>query len=141
MFDGKCGLCGDSWDIPEPRPNEAGGIYARGLIGRTYSTDVKYIDAEVQVTSSMAGFFEFRLCPNNDVTHRVTQECLDQHQLNVLSKDHVVNYGRRYFTEITPGRPGIVQLLLEIPEGMECTQCVLQWRWHGGKFIFYSDFT
>lgn len=131
--DGKCGVCGDAWDDEEPRANEAGGMYARGIIGRTYSTDKRFIDTLVQVTSSMSGYFEFNICPNDDVKTKVSRECLEQFPLRILSKDRSISYGRRYFPEITAGMAGIVELSLEIPEGLECTQCVLQWRWHGGR--------
>lgn len=129
---GRCGVCGDPWDAPEPRPNEAGGIYARGIIGQTYPTDKRYIDSVIQVTSSMGGYFEFHICPNNNVLKRVDQECLDKYPLQVLSKDRTTSYGRRFYPDILAGTGGIVELSLEIPEGLECTQCVLQWRWHGG---------
>ena len=128
-------MCGDPWDAPEPRPNEAGGIYARGIIGHTFSSDKRFIDTVVQVTSSMAGYFEFRICPNNNIHKRVTQECLDNYQLRVFSKDRSTSYGIRYFINLAAGLSGIVSLSLEIPEGLECTQCVLQWRWHGGMSI------
>lgn len=35
-MDGKCGTCGDAYDA-EVRDNEAGGIYATGVIGRNYT--------------------------------------------------------------------------------------------------------
>lgn len=35
-MDGKCGTCGDAYDA-EVRENEAGGIYATGVIGRNYT--------------------------------------------------------------------------------------------------------
>lgn len=35
-FDGKCGTCGDAYDA-EVRENEAGGMYASGVIGRNYT--------------------------------------------------------------------------------------------------------
>ena len=131
--DGRCGICGDPWDAEQPRPNEAGGLYARGVIGRTYSTDKRFIDTVIQVTSSMSGFFEFNICPNDNIKQRVKQECLDQFPLRILSKDRSTSYGRRYHPDIKAGLAGIVELSLEIPEGLECKQCVLQWRWHGGK--------
>ena len=33
---GKCGICGDAYDIPPPRPHEAGGKFANGIIVRKY---------------------------------------------------------------------------------------------------------
>lgn len=34
---GRCGVCGDADNVPKPRPHEAGGQYAKGIISRRYS--------------------------------------------------------------------------------------------------------
>lgn len=35
---GRCGVCGDPWDTPAPRPHEARGRYGRnGVIVRSYT--------------------------------------------------------------------------------------------------------
>ncbi|XP_014218802.1 uncharacterized protein LOC106647062 [Copidosoma floridanum] len=34
--EGKCGICGDPYHVPVPRPHEAGGIYGKGTIVRHY---------------------------------------------------------------------------------------------------------
>lgn len=34
---GRCGVCGDPWDVPEPRPHETRGRYGRGIIVRNYT--------------------------------------------------------------------------------------------------------
>ena len=36
--EGKCGVCGDNWADPQPRPHEGGGRYGQGVIGRRYTT-------------------------------------------------------------------------------------------------------
>lgn len=42
---GKCGVCGDPWHLPPPRPNEIGGKYGQGTIVRNYKTaQVKTIE-------------------------------------------------------------------------------------------------
>lgn len=78
---GKCGVCGDPYQ--GPRDNEAGGKFAKGIIGRRY-VEGQTIDLVVEVTALHFGFFEFRICPNNNVSSPVSQACLDQHLL-VLS--------------------------------------------------------
>lgn len=35
--DGKCGVCGDAYNVQEPRPHEAGGLYAKGIISKFYA--------------------------------------------------------------------------------------------------------
>lgn len=34
---GKCGICGDAYHMPSPRPHEAGGEYARGILTKFYA--------------------------------------------------------------------------------------------------------
>lgn len=34
---GKCGVCGDAYHIENPRPHEAGGLYAKGIISKFYT--------------------------------------------------------------------------------------------------------
>lgn len=33
---GRCGECGDIWSDPRPRPNDEGGLYGTGTIGKVY---------------------------------------------------------------------------------------------------------
>ncbi|KAJ4440021.1 hypothetical protein ANN_08152 [Periplaneta americana] len=35
---GRCGVCGDPWHLNEPRPHEAGGQFAKGIISRHYTS-------------------------------------------------------------------------------------------------------
>jgi len=34
---GKCGVCGDAYHLSQPRPHEAGGEFANGIIVRHYT--------------------------------------------------------------------------------------------------------
>lgn len=34
---GECGICGDAYHLPDPKPHEAGGDYAKGTIVRHYT--------------------------------------------------------------------------------------------------------
>ncbi|XP_069102856.1 serine-rich adhesin for platelets-like, partial [Argopecten irradians] len=125
----RCGICGDAWDNKD-RPNEAGGRYAQGYIARTYYHDKsKLINVTVDIEANIGGYFEFRLCPNNDITRKITQECLDKHHL-------VINgYGHRLYVE----RDTVYDLQLKIPEDLTCTQCVLQWKWKGSHYWGMCD--
>ncbi|OWF35354.1 hypothetical protein KP79_PYT19481 [Mizuhopecten yessoensis] len=62
---GKCGTCGDPYN--GERENEAGGKYATGFIVRNYEKG-QIIDITIDLTTSHMGFFEFKICANNDVT-------------------------------------------------------------------------
>ncbi|KAK7075980.1 hypothetical protein SK128_004364 [Halocaridina rubra] len=34
---GHCGVCGDEWSLPQPRPHERGGEFGRGIITANYN--------------------------------------------------------------------------------------------------------
>ncbi|XP_048749525.2 uncharacterized protein LOC125661528 [Ostrea edulis] len=125
---GKCGVCGDPYQ--GPRDNEAGGKYARGIIARRY-VEGQTIDLVVEVTALHHGYFEFRICPNNNVSRPVTQDCLDKHLL-VLS-----SHSTRFSDVTATGR---YTFQAQLPVGLTCSQCVVQWKWHtGNNFGYASD--
>lgn len=123
---GKCGVCGDPWN--GPREHEAGGKYATGLITKSY-TEGATINVELQITASHLGFFEFRLCPNNNPKKAVTQDCLDQHLLHQPD-------GQTRVTEV--GRAKTYQIQLVLPAEVTCSQCLLQWKWNTGMLLWSS---
>merc|ERR1711884_492951 len=88
---GKCGICGDPWDVPLPRPHEAGGRYATGTIVKDYKAG-QTVDIKVMVTTNHWGTFEFRLCPVNDKNKAATHECLDQHVLQLADGSGTLHY-------------------------------------------------
>ena len=58
----KCGVCGDNWRDPRPRPNELGGTYGlTGIIPRTYESN-GVMPVSIQLTTHHQGWFEFKLC-------------------------------------------------------------------------------
>lgn len=63
-----------------PRPHEAGGLYAKGVIGRHYAVG-QQIDIEVELTANHYGRFEIYLCPNNNPKQPATKECFDRYPL------------------------------------------------------------
>lgn len=73
---GKCGVCGDAYHLNQPRPHEAGGEFANGIITRHYTVGEK-IQVEIELTANHYGRFEIYLCPNNDPSRVTTQECFD----------------------------------------------------------------
>lgn len=119
---GRCGICGDPYNAAHP--NEAGGIYAKGIIVRTYQRG-SIIQVMVYMTVSHKGYFQFRICPNNNPNVEVTQSCLDR---NLLRQP---NGATKY--SYNPGTLGQNTVSLQLPTGMVCTQCVLQWTYNAGK--------
>lgn len=121
----KCGICGDPWQ--GPRHHEAGGKYAFGTIVRHFKQPGSVIDVFVQMTMNHMGWFEFRLCPHNDINTPATHECLDRYLL-----ERADGKGTRYNIQSKAERN--VTLQLRLPQGLTCSQCVLQWKWHCGEF-------
>ncbi|XP_052082259.1 uncharacterized protein LOC127719925 [Mytilus californianus] len=121
--DGKCGTCGDPYD--GERKNEAGGIYATGFIARRYQKG-QDIEVEIQLTANHLGSFVFKICPNNDITTQVSQECLDQNVLELAGQPGETRY--------EPGSVvGSHYVKLALPADMTCEQCVLQWHYTAGN--------
>lgn len=52
--DGKCGECGDAFDVPRPRPHEFGGKWGQGVIVRRYKPG-SVITLRVELTASHMG--------------------------------------------------------------------------------------
>lgn len=52
--DGKCGECGDAFDVPKPRPHEYGGKWGQGVIVRRYKPG-SVITLRVELTASHMG--------------------------------------------------------------------------------------
>ncbi|KAG7155938.1 uncharacterized protein LOC121854325 [Homarus americanus] len=123
--DGKCGVCGDNWADPQPRDNEAGGAFTIGYIVANY-TRAQDMIIYVDLTSNNLGYFEFRLCVNNDVTKIITQECLDEHLL-----EHADGSGTRLY--IQPDDQPWHNTTVKLPDDVVCSQCVLQWHYYTGN--------
>nr|XP_045615997.1 uncharacterized protein LOC123769085 [Procambarus clarkii] len=124
--DGNCGVCGDNWADPRPRENEAGGRYGTGVIVADYTVNQE-VAVEVELTTSHLGYFEFRLCVNNDPSHYIEQECLDQHLLQ-LADGSGTAFPITYLQDAVN-----LTIPVVLPEGVKCSQCVLQWHYNCGN--------
>lgn len=128
---GSCGVCGDAFDEPEPRTHEVGGIYANGIVVRSYKPG-QVINVVVQLSTNHHGYYEFRLCPTGDPNKEVTQECLNKHLLKQVPSGET-RWPIPCLTEQC-GRNYSTQVRLKLPEGLTCNHCVLQWHWTTGNF-------
>ncbi|XP_035444151.2 uncharacterized protein LOC118271975 [Spodoptera frugiperda] len=116
---GRCGVCGDPYDSPQPRDHEFGGKYGQGRIVATYRQgDV--ITTKVDLSASHMGYWEFRLCENPEDN---TQQCYDKHLLEL------VEGGTRYY----PKKSGIYAVKYHLPADVVCEHCVLQWKYTAGN--------
>uniref|UniRef100_H2YE09 Chitin-binding type-4 domain-containing protein n=1 Tax=Ciona savignyi TaxID=51511 RepID=H2YE09_CIOSA len=129
---GKCGICGDSYTAAV-KENEAGGKYALGIITRNYRPG-STIAVEVEITAEHKGYFEFRLCPWNNVGLPVTQECLDQRLLSFAD-----GQTKWYLPEQPELAKGVHELRIQLPSDVTCDQCLLQWRYRTGNSWGYED--
>lgn len=77
MNQGRCGICGDPFD-EMVKPHEApGGTFATGTIVRNY-TEGQTILVKIDITALHKGFYEFKICPNDNVKQDPPQSCFDR---------------------------------------------------------------
>ncbi|KAH8389522.1 hypothetical protein KR200_003282, partial [Drosophila serrata] len=125
---GKCGECGDPWDIPEPRPHESGGQWGQGLIVKSYFPGSE-MTIRIELTASHMGYFEFRLCPKPNAK----QSCLDQNVLPIMSafpsQPSPTDLRSRFYPR---NGSRIYEIKARLPD-LTCDHCVLQWRYIAGN--------
>ena len=83
---------------------------------------------------------EFRLCPydwpaDDDLEYdddgnmvEVSQSCLDKHLLELADGS-----GTRFYLP-EPYRVGEYSVDLQLPPGLSCNKCLLQWKWNVGQW-------
>ncbi|XP_022337464.2 uncharacterized protein LOC111133396 [Crassostrea virginica] len=117
---GKCGRCGDY--IGGTKPNEApNGQYASKRSTYIYREGA-VINVTVQVTArANGGFFKFKMCKTDSST-TASQACFDQNPLKLA------NTADQTIIQI-PDIDGDVVVPLQLPAGLTCDHCVMQWTW------------
>jgi len=119
---GKCGICGDPW--MGPKPHEVPGKYANGIIVETYEAEQE-VQVTIQITANHKGYFEFKLCPNNNIHQDPQQDCFDSNLLEVVNGDgnkFMIGVGNKNYYPI-----------IKLPNGLTCSQCILQWTYITGN--------
>ena len=85
------------------------------------------------LTAVHLGFFEFRLCPNKSSAEElVTQECLDQHLLQLEDGSTKYPIEVESQTDYYP--------VIQLPAGVTCDHCVIQWWYMTGMAIVFFFF-
>lgn len=115
----RCGICGDPYDVEEPRPHELGGMYGQGTIVATYEQG-QVMNATVQISAYHRGYWIFKICPD---PNNKEQSCFDQYPVELE------NGGVRYY----PPHGGTYYLNYRLPTDLSCEHCVLQWRYVAGN--------
>jgi hypothetical protein len=108
------------------------------------------ISVEIDITANHDGYFEFRLCQNDEPMKQVKQECFDKNLLEVVNinnielipwdKASVLDESKnkyKYFVPFMNRSQFIVNL--KLPNKLKCKQCILQWRYHTGNNYGLSD--
>lgn len=124
---GKCGICGDAYDAPRPRPHEFGGKYGQGVLVRKYDTGSTFT-IRVEITANHQGYFEFRLCPEYKYA---TQECLDQYVLELARPQEIPQPNPIRFYPNEGNK--IYEMRYKLPSNFSCSHCVLQWKYIAGN--------
>ena len=65
----------------------------------------------------------------SSIIRAITQVCLDEHLLRETSSGRT-----RMYMDDDMDRP--FTWILQLPQGLTCSQCVLQWKWHCGMLHF-----
>jgi len=122
---GKCGVCGDNWADPSPRPHEAGGKYGNGVIGKTYAMG-QTIDVDIDISANHWGYFVLNICPVDGKNGDPTQECFDKHPL--MLTDNPSSY--KFNVPLDSPKITRFQYKVNLPYGLTCSQCVVQWTYY-----------
>lgn len=86
----------------------------------------------VELTANHRGYFEFRLCPNNAPKQVASESCLDKYVLRrVKTKDADETFHETRFYPGTENK--VYEMRYSLPEGLTCSQCVLQWKYIAGN--------
>nr|XP_039266274.1 uncharacterized protein LOC120341779 [Styela clava] len=85
----------------------------------------EWVTAQVQITAHHKGYFEFRLCPWDKPSVSVAT-CKNWYVLHTASPEDT-----RWILPENGNQ--IYSVPIKLPDGVECNQCVLQWRYHTGN--------
>lgn len=121
---GKCGVCGDPYH-EKVQPHMDGGMYARGIITKTYRKG-QIINVAAKLTMSHKGYFQFRIGAfdnsrtEGDETGRLKGQLLEL--TTGGTKFNITKMGHHDY-----------HMQLKLPPQLTCQRCVLQWWYRGGN--------
>lgn len=118
---GKCGVCGDEYGVA-PRFAYPGDFARNAPIVKTYN-EGQQIDVKVLITANHKGFFTFRVAPL--INPPIKQEELDKNVLKTTNGDTQ--------WQLPPGSYITFTIPLQLPVGVTCRHCVLQWWYSAGN--------
>ena len=83
------------------------------------------IDIDIDLVANHKGFFAFNLCPQNNPIKTVEASCFEQYPLKMKNGD-------KYFY-ITTSLPDRQSFQIQLPHGLECWHCIIQWTYVAGE--------
>ena len=129
LNNGRCGMCGDDFALPRPRPHELGGKYGQGKIVASYRPGSQ-LPVSVLITANHKGYFYFNLCDLQTFGSE-SEECFARYPLKTTAGtlEHYLN----------SSATGYYNLTLQLPSNVRCDRCVLQWTYNVGNSWGYCD--
>ncbi|XP_055906645.1 uncharacterized protein LOC129941900 [Eupeodes corollae] len=119
---GECGLCGDDYSLPTPRPNELGGTFGEGVITKQYVNESQ-VELGIQVIVNQMGFFYFDIC-NLDEFHEESEDCFKENPILLADGSD------KFYVEEKVGR---LNVQIMFPPELDCMHCVLRWNYQAGN--------
>ena len=124
---GKCGVCGDEYGIQNPKFTYPGAFARNPPIVRHYREGQR-IEVKIKITANHLGYFTFRLAPL--VNQPIRQSELDKNLLRMPDGNAEWKL---------PPANGDYTISLQLPRGLTCDHCVLQWWWSTGNNWVCND--
>ncbi|XP_055905835.1 uncharacterized protein LOC129941272 isoform X1 [Eupeodes corollae] len=119
---GECGLCGDDYSLPTPRPNELGGTFGEGVITKQYVNESQ-VELGIQVIVNQMGFFYFDIC-NLDEFHEESEDCFKENPILLADGSD------KFYIDETVGW---LNATVIFPPELNCMHCVLRWNYVAGN--------
>jgi hypothetical protein len=107
-----------------------------GVIGKTYEQG-SLINVTIELTANKMGWFEFRLCANNEPNKKIEQDCLSLLELADPNENTTPNgkpkENEKYRYYVSKKDMKMFVIKLKLPLNVNCKNCVLQWKYHAGN--------
>lgn len=122
---GKCGLCGDAYNLQTPRPHETGGYMVVNRTVKNYFPR-STMDVVINLDTNHGGYFEFELCRRQSFDEPETEACFEQ--LRFIDGSH------RMRLRADHSDRGLKSVALLMPDDLqECRACILRWNYRAGN--------
>lgn len=102
--------------------SEHGGTYGQGVIVKSYKSG-GLLPVSVMITANHLGYFYYQICKMDGA--RESKECFAANSLKLVN-------GQDKFP-VASSTTGWYNTTLQLPSGLTCNHCVLQWTYNVGK--------